>query len=191
MKQALFLISLTLLLNLIFHDILSGQSTTRISKQTAPITDPQASDTIPPVQSSTNPKKETIFTVWEQLQYFPDIPDCAGISDTTSKMECFEKVLMEHIYKHLKYPELAKEHEIEGTVVVEMRIDSEDKIYCIKVIRDIGAGAGKAALAAVNLSLQELLKKYERCKWSPGKARGQPVSVNWYIPIKFKLKNKD
>ena len=49
---------------------------------------------------------------------------------------------MEHIYKHLKYPDLAVEHKIEGTVVLTMKIDRDNKIYCAKRLRDIGGGTG-------------------------------------------------
>jgi len=134
-------------------------------------------------------QKEAVFKVVEKV-YIPTLPGCEGVVDTTAK-KCFDSILMKHIYKHLEYPALAREHKIEGTVVITFRIDPEDEIYCAKVLRDIGAGTGKAALAAVNQSLQELLKTYSPCKWQPTKSRGNPVNVQWNFPVKFKLDNKD
>lgn len=139
-------------------------------------------------------KNDRLFNVVEELSYTPDIPDCTGLSDAESQKACFKNILTKYIYKHLVYPDLASRHKIEGTVVLKVKVDPINKIYGISGIKDIGGGAERAALAAMNQTLQELLKEYKLCsgKWKPSKDRKQTlVEIHWLIPVKFELNKKD
>ena len=77
----------------------------------------------------------------------------------------------------MKYPALARENEIEGTVVVSFIVTKNGEIENIEIMRDIGAGCGESVLKA----MKKLGKFY------PGKHNGRPVSVIYRLPVKFTL----
>ncbi len=125
----------------------------------------------------------------QKLSETPDIPDCKDLKDASKKQKCFGTILLNHIYKHLEYPKIARDNKIEGTVVIQVHFDNDKQTYCAKILRDIGARTGKAALKATLLAIEEILTDYKPCnqKWKPSKARGNPVTMNWNVPVKFKL----
>lgn len=171
MKQTLFILSLTLLFNLMFHHLLPGQSDS--------------------LQTSANSKMEKNFKVQEKLPYIPDIPGCEEISDPISKVTCFHKVFLEHVHKNLKYPDLVKGKTFEKTAIIRLKFDKDDEIYCADILRDPGYGTGKAILTAVHISIQELSKDYKPCRWKPSISRGNPIGVSWTFPIKIEQKRMD
>lgn len=102
-----------------------------------------------------------IFTIVEQQPEFP-----GG-----------EVALLKYLQKNIKYPPIAKENGIEGTVYISFIVFEDGSIQQVKVARDIGGGCGKEAMRVV--------KKMPR--WKAGKQRGKPVRVRFNIPVKFKL----
>ena len=87
---------------------------------------------------------------------------------------------MESIYKRLRYPEEAKDDEIEGTVKILAFIDRNGEVIDAQVLEGIGHGCDEAARQAVY---------YHRFK--PGLQRGQKVKVQMVIPIEFKLNKSE
>lgn len=112
----------------------------------------------------------------------PRFPGCE-YSDLTKKEKenCARKKLLEYIYQQLKYPSLARETGVEGTVVIQFVVTENGEINQVEVKRDIGAGCGDAAAKVVE-SMSELNEP-----WIPGKQRGRPVKVLFTLPVKFKL----
>jgi protein TonB len=78
-----------------------------------------------------------------------------------------------------KYPEMARKAEIEGTVYVEVLIDTRGKVRDARVIKGSGANAGfeEAALEAA-----------WKGEWRPAMQNKQPVAVRVSYPVVFKLK---
>ena len=87
---------------------------------------------------------------------------------------------MESIYKRLRYPEEAKDDEIEGTVKILTFIDRNGEVVDAQVLEGIGHGCDEAARQAIY---------YHRFK--PGLQRGQKVKVQMVIPIEFKLNKSE
>lgn len=83
------------------------------------------------------------------------------------------------LQKQIKYPKLAEEAGIEGTVYVQFVVDQHGKVEDAKVIRGIGGGCDKEALRVV-----------EQAKFTPGMQRGRPVKVRYSLPIVFRLRNE-
>jgi TonB family protein len=121
---------------------------------------------------------EDIFTVVEDMPYFPG---CADLATRQERKQCTEKTLLEHVYKHLRYPTIAKENGIEGVVVISFVVDQKGAITNAKIIRDLEGGCGKEGLYAIN-TLNSLPKK-----WTPGKQRDRAVPVRYNVPIRFRL----
>ncbi len=107
------------------------------------------------------PVKEEVFKVVEQMPSFPD----------------GQAALMRFLGQNIEYPTIAKENGVEGMVVVTFVVDKDGTINNAQVVKGIGAGCDEEALRVVRLMP----------KWQPGKQRGQPVKVQFNLPIRFKL----
>jgi len=110
----------------------------------------------------------------------PMFPGCED--DRSSKeeiRECATMKMLEYIYAHVRYPEIAKENGIQGTAVIRFVVEKDGRITNAEIVRNPGAMTGEAALSVV--------KSFP--KWIPGKQREVPVRVQFNLPVKFKLKN--
>ena len=107
----------------------------------------------------------------------PKFPGCENEGDEAAKKACAQKKMLEFIYGNIKYPSIARENGVEGTVVVRFVIDKTGAITAPEIVRDIGAGCGAEALRIVQMMP----------KWNAGKQRGRPVKVQFNLPVKFKL----
>lgn len=114
---------------------------------------------------------------WIKVEKMPAFPGCAEAEDPQS---CTSKEMVNRIYKNLKYPAIARENNVEGTVVVSFIINESGKIKDIKLLRDIGAGCGEVTLESVKRLQQEIT-------FQPGMQQGRTVKVRYNIPIRFRL----
>ncbi len=133
---------------------------------------------VPPPPKIEEPPGETIFVVAEDM---PRFPGCEELATKKEKEACATTKLLEFIYKNIKYPPIARENGIEGTVVISFVVEKNGKIADAKVLRDIGGSCGQEALRIINLMNQQ------NQTWRPGMQRGVPVRVQFNLPIKFKL----
>ncbi len=133
----------------------------------------------PPPPPPPAPEVEEIFKVVEQMPRFPGCESMSGSDD--AKKACADRKLMEFIYKNIRYPSIARENNIEGTVVVQFVVDKDGRISNARIIRDIGANCGEEALRVVNL-MNQLPEA-----WTPGRQRARPVHVLFNLPVKFRL----
>lgn len=88
-----------------------------------------------------------------------------------------QAAMLAFIQKNLKYPDIALENGIEGTVVVEFVVEKDGSLTDVKVIKDIGAGCGAEAVRVIKMMP----------KWKPGKQRDMAVRVKMKAPIRFKM----
>jgi len=88
-----------------------------------------------------------------------------------------ESALFQFLETNLKYPAIASENGIEGQVVVSFIVEKDGRLSNAKILRDIGGGCGQAALRLIS----------QMPKWTPGAHQGQPVRVQYTLPVKFKL----
>ena len=85
--------------------------------------------------------------------------------------------LLEYVQKNLKYPMMARESDIQGRVFVGFIVEKDGSITNVQVLRGIGGGCDEEAVRVVQ-SLP---------KFKPGKQRGNPVRVQYTLPIVFRL----
>ena len=114
---------------------------------------------------------------WVSVEKMPAFPGCEDVEDPTS---CTSGKVMNFIYKNLKYPSVARENGVEGTVVISFIINKEGKISDIELLRDIGAGCDQVTLKSVE-------KLQKKITFSPGMQQGRKVKVKYNLPIRFKL----
>ena len=81
------------------------------------------------------------------------------------------------IVQNMKYPEIAVENGISGTVFIQFIVNSKGKVVDAVVVRSVDPAIDAEALRVVMSSPA----------WSPGKQRGKPVKVKSTIPINFVL----
>ena len=73
---------------------------------------------------------------------------------------------------------MARKAGIEGRVIVQFIVNEEGKVENPRVIRGIGGGCDEEALRAASNAL-----------FKPGRQRGEPVRVQYSLPVIFKLQN--
>jgi protein TonB len=88
-----------------------------------------------------------------------------------------EKELMKYITKNLKFPEMAKEINTSGTVVVKFVVSKTGTVENVMIVRSPSTLFNQAAI--------DVFKNMPQ--WKPGKMNGRAVSVYFTIPIKFQL----
>lgn len=88
-----------------------------------------------------------------------------------------EAKLYEFIRNNVKYPQLAKETGIEGTVFVQFVVEKDGTLSNVQALRKIGGGCDEEAIRVVK----------SMPKWKPGSQRGRNVRCSFTIPIKFTL----
>lgn len=108
-------------------------------------------------------EEETVFIIVEDMPTFNGKEASIGFR--------------EYIAKNLDYPDIAAENGIEGRVIVQFAVNSRGQVVNARVVRGVDPALDKEALRVVNSSP----------KWSPGKQRGKPVSVQFTFPINFVL----
>jgi len=88
-----------------------------------------------------------------------------------------QREMQKFIAANLKYPVVATEMGVQGTVTIQFVVGRDGKIGNIKVIRGIGSGCDEEAI--------RVLQKMPA--WSPGRQGGKPVLVYYTLPFKFVL----
>ena len=131
------------------------------------------------------PKKaeEVIEKIHVIVEEMPRFPGCEHIANYEESKKCADKKMLEFIYKNIKYPQIARENNVEGTAVVAFVIEKDGSISNIKILRDPGAECGSEAVRVVEM-MQTLPQK-----WIPGQQGNENVRVQFNLPVRFRLDN--
>lgn len=120
------------------------------------------------------------------VEEMPRFPGCEEIEgDAQEKKSCADLKLLKFVYNNIKYPTKALLRNKDGMAVVSFVVTTEGKIEDVKILRNPGAGMGEEAARVVRL-----MNKLEE-RWTPGKKDGEPVNVQYNLPIRFKLDDSD
>ena len=106
-------------------------------------------------------KEDTVYQTVEEMPEFPD-----GIEG-----------LMDYVAQNVKYPESAKENNLQGRVIVKFVIEKDGSVSNVEVGRGWGNELDDEAVRVAKAMP----------KWKPGKQDGKPVRVSFMLPINFKL----
>jgi protein TonB len=99
------------------------------------------------------------------------------VFQVVEQMPEFNGDLKSYLSTNIRYPELAKENNVEGRVFIRFVVNEDGAISGAEVLRGIGGGCDDEAL--------RVLKTMP--KWKPGKQNGRAVKVFFTLPIVFKL----
>jgi len=81
---------------------------------------------------------------------------------------------------NMKYPQQAKDDNVQGSVYVSFTVEKDGSLNDIKVDRKLGGGTDEEAVRVLKLSK----------RWNPGMQNGKVVRVKYNIPIKFSIPGK-
>ncbi len=88
-----------------------------------------------------------------------------------------DEARLNYLRQNIKYPEMANENNIQGTVHVTFVVEKDGSVSNVKVLRGIGGGCDEEAV--------RVIKSMPR--WTPGKQRGRAVRAQFNMPIRFVL----
>jgi protein TonB len=123
--------------------------------------DADAPPVVAPVIDAAPIVENKVFQVVEQMPEFP-----GG-----------DEAMMKFIQKNIQYPDMERENDIQGRVVVGFVVNEDGSLTDINVKKGVSSGIDKEALRVV-----KLLPKFK-----PGKQQGKTVKVAFVLPIMFKL----
>ena len=87
--------------------------------------------------------------------------------------------LQSYINRSLKYPQVSRENNSQGRVIVRFIINSDGTVTSPQVVRSSGD---------FYLDMEAVRVIESMPKWKPGKHKGKPVFVYFTMPIVFSLK---
>ena len=107
--------------------------------------------------------EEVIFVVVETMPEFP-----GG-----------NAALFKFLSDNMKYPVIAQENGVQGTVVCQFVVNKDGSIVDVEAVRNT---SGDPSLEKEAIRVIKAMPK-----WSPGKQRGKAVRVKYTVPVRFRL----
>jgi TonB family protein len=107
------------------------------------------------------PSNDSVYTIVEKM---PEYPGGQG-------------EFIKYIGNSVKFPEIAKEHGIQGKVYVQFVINQNGQIEDVKVIRGVDPALDAEAVRVIK----------NMPTWIPGENKGEKVKVQFVVPINFVL----
>lgn len=106
----------------------------------------------------------------------PEVVDNA-IVEVPASYPGGEAALLAFVAKNLVYPAIAQEQELQGTVVLRFRVETDGSVGAVKIEKSLSRECDKAAA--------DVVKKLHR--FVPAKQQGRPVPVWFRLPIRFRI----
>ncbi len=116
------------------------------------------------VPREVTPPVSPVFQVVEEMPEFP-----GGMRECLTFLE-----------KNIKYPVEAQLAGAQGKVIVQFVVEKDGSIINPKIVRSIDPALDGEAIRVISLMP----------KWKPGMQKGKPVSVQYTVPVTFRLDGK-
>ena len=121
------------------------------------------------VQEWTRPVQEEEIVEEEIFMIVEQVPEYPG----------GDEARLNFLRNNIKYPQMAREAGIQGTVYVGFVVEKDGSVTQVKVLRGIGGGCDEEAVRVTKMMP----------KWKAGKQRGKEVRVSYNMPVKFTLQD--
>jgi protein TonB len=108
------------------------------------------------------------------VENMPALAACTSLRGD-ERHQCTQMEIIRYVSKNTKYPHIAKDAGIQGTVFVYFVVAKDGYVKDVKILRDVDPRLDKEAKRVV-----ESLPRFV-----PGQQRGKNVSVQYTIPVKF------
>jgi TonB family protein len=129
-----------------------------------------------PIENSRDVVEISEIVVEEEEDYKLD-DDAYLIVEKMPEFPGGETALRKFINSSIKYPQSAKENNIEGKVYVRFCVKRNGKVDKISIAKSVAPVLDNEALRAVSLFP----------KWKPGTIKGKKVNVWYVVPVNFSL----
>lgn len=123
---------------------------------------------------------DLLADVDEPDEQVPEEPEIFDVVEDMPEFPGGQAALFRFFGEQVKYPTMARENGIEGTVYIGFVVMEDGSIGNVQIKR--GLNAGGAGCDAEALRVTKLMPR-----WTPGRQRGKTVRVNYTIPVKFTL----
>lgn len=114
--------------------------------------------------TKTTKKADASSKVYEVVEQMPTFP--GG-----------DAALMKYLAENIKYPVSAQKAKEQGRVVVQFIVEKDGTVTGVKTVRSVTPALDAEAVRVIKAMP----------KWTPGKQGGQPVRVNYNVPVSFRL----
>lgn len=121
---------------------------------------------------------EYVEPVKEEIQEEEAEPEPFVVVEEPPMFPGGESALLDYVYGHTNYPEVAKENNIQGRVIIRFCVNSKGGVSQISVLKGVDPELDAEAIRVVST-----LPAFK-----PGKQGGKPVPVWFMLPITFTLK---
>jgi len=121
---------------------------------------------------------EAVEEVKEEVQEVEAEPEPFVVVEEMPMFPGGDPALLAYIGEHTNYPEVAKENNIQGRVIVRFCVTAKGSVSQISVLKGVDPELDKEAMRVVST-----LPAFK-----PGKQGGKPVPVWYMVPITFTLK---
>jgi len=121
---------------------------------------------------------EAVQVVTEEVKEDVDAAEPFVVVEEMPMFPGGEQALLAYIGEHTQYPEVAKENNIQGKVIVRFCVTSKGGVDKVEILKGVDPELDKEAIRVV-----KTLPTFK-----PGKQGGKPVPVWYMVPINFTLK---
>lgn len=121
-----------------------------------------------------------------RCEVMPAFGECVN-SETADIYRCSSIAIMEHIGGLVNYPADALEAEVSGTVYVMFIIEKDGSLNNVQVMRSIRVDDDTLSDAVASLEEEALKAVSSLPDFRPGTEGGDPVRVEYVVPVKFVL----
>ena len=113
--------------------------------------------------TKTTKKADASNKVYEVVEQMPTFP--GG-----------DAALMKYLAENIKYPVSAQKAKEQGRVVVQFIVEKDGTVTGVKTVRSVAPALDAEAVRVIKAMP----------KWTPGRQGGQPVRVNYNVPVSFR-----
>lgn len=115
------------------------------------------------------------YMIVEKMPAFGECVDLVG----DERLQCTQLEIIRYVSSNTKYPPVARDAGIQGTVFVYFVVGKDGYVRSVKVLREVDKRLDQEAIRVV-----KSLPRFE-----PGLQRGEPISVQYTIPVKFIIRS--
>ena len=121
---------------------------------------------------------EAVQQVKEEVQETEAEPEPFVVVEEMPMFPGGDAALLKYVMEHTQYPEVAKENNIQGKVIIRFCVTPKGGVSQVSVLKGVDPELDKEAMRVVTT-----LPAFK-----PGKQGGKPVPVWYMVPINFTLK---
>lgn len=140
----------------------------------------EITEDMPPVDASfdENWQNPDVIPLPEEVSDIADDTIYSGYSiEVQPEFPAGEAALYKYLSENIKYPRIAVEAGIQGTVYIVFVVEKDGRLTDIRIFRSPDQSLSDETLRVVS----------GMPGWNPGKQGGLPVRVSFLLPVKFRL----